>query len=180
MRTVQRILAAIDLSAYSEATLARAADLARSMQASLLIGNIINARDLEIVKTVFRPVSEHYASPYSSIYVPVERYVEEIKQERRDKIRQLVDRVAAGDVFGKTIFKVGVPFEELIAMIKDNNIDLLVMGPKGRTDLPHTLFGTTAEKMFRHCPVPLLSIRTEDFPRIMERRTALSSRRIED
>ena len=46
----------------------------------------------------------------------------------------------------------------LFRVIHDHNIDLLVLGTHGRTGLPKLLMGSVAEKIFRQCPCPVLTV----------------------
>jgi len=59
----------------------------------------------------------------------------------------------------KVLFKEGEPFMEIIQMAKKESVDLIVMGTHGRTGLDHVLFGSTAEKVVRKSPCPVLTIR---------------------
>ena len=53
----------------------------------------------------------------------------------------------------------GVPFEEILKCIDVERVDLVIMGNKGRSNLASTLFGSTAEKVFKYSNVPVVSVR---------------------
>ena len=59
----------------------------------------------------------------------------------------------------RSVFKVGHPVEELLRIALKENVNLIVMGIKGRSDLEHMLVGSVAEKVFRRSPIPILSYR---------------------
>ena len=71
----------------------------------------------------------------------------------------LLKEINCSKVPHRFIIKKGVPFKELIAVAKEEQAEMVVMGTKGRSNISGLLTGSQADKMFRHCPVPLISIR---------------------
>jgi nucleotide-binding universal stress UspA family protein len=86
-------------------------------------------------------------------------FIQDKMESRLTRIDELIEEISASHLPIKKVIKIGIPFRELIQTVRDEGADLVVMGPKGRSNIEDILFGSTAEKMFRHCPVPLLSIR---------------------
>ena len=149
MKTVNKIIVACDLSNYSIQAVEYAAEMAESVNAKLVIVNVINQRDLDMVEQVTRYTDK----------LTVSKYVKETREYRSEEIAKVLVASNRDPALYRTIFRTGVPFREILAAIEEEKPDLLVMGTKGRTDLKEVLFGSTAEKMFHRCPIPLLSIR---------------------
>jgi nucleotide-binding universal stress UspA family protein len=56
--------------------------------------------------------------------------------------------------------ELGDPATRIVAAAK--SADLIVMATEGRTGLSHLLIGSVAEKVVRHSPVPVLTVRPPD------------------
>jgi len=91
--------------------------------------------------------------------ITVAKYVSETREYRFEEIAKILTTSKRDSTLYRTVFRTGVPFREILAAIEEEKADILVMGTKGRTGLADVLFGATAEKMFRRCPIPLLSLR---------------------
>lgn len=66
-----------------------------------------------------------------------------------------------------TLPKEGKAFLEIINVARDENVDLIVMGTHGRTGLSHMLIGSTAEKVVRMAPCPVLTVKHPEHEFVM-------------
>ena len=152
MSKTKKIMVAVDFSEYSPKITDYAGRLAEDLGAELIFVNIINQRDIDMVKQVTMYTDK----------ISVKGYIDGLKEDRTEKMQSLLKETNCSRIANRFLIKKGVPFVELIETARAEKVDMVVMGTKGRGNIAGILFGSQAEKMFRHCPVPLLSIHEKD------------------
>ena len=151
MKTINKIMVAVDFSDYSPVSVQYAVALAADVGAEVLLVNVYNQRDIDML----RKVEAGYPD------FSFEKYYEENIQDRQTRLEELADAGKSAMPAVKTACRVvaGVPYEALLKTIETEKPDLLVLGIKGRGNLMDTIVGSCARKLFRHSPIPVLSIR---------------------
>ena len=147
MKAFKTILFATDFSESSDHAFRYAYSLAECFEARLVILHVIN-----------EPVD------LRGFYVPhisFDKLEEEIEQGARKLMDQFERKYLADFSNFVSIVSPGIPYDEIIKRAESENAELIVMGTHGRTGLDHVLFGSTAEKVVRKSPVPVMTIRHE-------------------
>ncbi len=154
MTEIKKVLACVDFSDYSMMTMEKAVEVVKGLPAEIILLNIINNRDLDAIKVV---------SPYFPGTFTIESFIEKTSNERRGKILEMIDQFFPDEKQRmRIVIRVGVPYEAILKAIDEEKIDLVVLASKGRSNLIGTLHGSNAEKVFRHSPVPVLSVRSRE------------------
>ncbi|MFH2063567.1 MAG: universal stress protein [Pseudomonadota bacterium] len=154
-RKINKILACVDFSEYSQMVMEYAVMLSGGLNARILILNIINQIEIDGAEKAFR----YYQGKLPN-GMNVENYVDSLKSERYEKLNQFIKENFL-DAQSMVTIKIdaGIPFECILNTIETEDVDLVVMANKGRSNIARVLFGKAAEKVFRHSPVPVVSVR---------------------
>lgn len=142
---VERILFPTDFSEGSYHALSVASDLARHYGAKLFI--------IHVIYDVFKATDSHV--PHVS--------ADELYQEITEWATKEMDSCCAEETRGlgeveKKVLK-GVPHEEIIQFASDEKVDMIIMGTYGKKGFERLIFGSTAEKVVRSAPCPVMTVR---------------------
>lgn len=146
---IEKILVPTDFSKGSSTALLYAMMLGTEFKAKIILLHVVST-PLDI----------------SGMHVPhfsLDKIMEEMKERAEKEMEALLaeKQIKKTGITFETQVREGVPFLQIIQGAKEIEADLIVMGTHGRTGLEHVFFGSTAEKVVRKSPCPVLTVRPE-------------------
>lgn len=90
-----------------------------------------------------------------------QQYLAELLKQASSQLVDLKARAERRGIAVTTRMATGIPSEEVITAARAEDSDLIIVGTKGKTGLEHVLLGSTAERVIRGAPCPVLTVRTE-------------------
>ena len=145
MEKIKRILAPTDLSELSQAGVRYALNLAKGFGAEVMIYHVIGYEELM-----------HYDLLLGPLDHVVEKYEAALAGFLDEHFSDLLPLVEV-----RKKVELGTPDDNIVGEAKKEGIDLIVISTHGRTGLSHILMGSVTEKVVRHAPCPVLSIRPQ-------------------
>jgi nucleotide-binding universal stress UspA family protein len=87
---------------------------------------------------------------------------EQIAAGARDSLAEHVASAKAHYSACEGVLRPGIATDEINTFASESDVDLIVMGTHGRRGLPRFMLGSTAERVVRTSPVPVLTASTKD------------------
>lgn len=147
--TVENVLLPTDFSACADHALTHAIEVADRFDAGLHILHVVNELDPD----------------WYGVTDAQERAVQlrdQIKEEARERLRELAPEKDLYDF--KTTVSLQLSFDvadSINEYVTEREIDLVVMGTHGRQGLDRLMLGNVADKIVRHAPCPVMTVREE-------------------
>jgi nucleotide-binding universal stress UspA family protein len=140
--SLKKILVPVDFSEPSKKAVTYGLSLAEQFNAKLILAHIVPESTALL-----------YAFPAELPEVEKNQYA-----KAKQAINTLVPVERAANLNLQTIVKIGNVEAELLGIVKDEAIDLVVLGTHGRRKLGLWFIGSVTEHMLRKVPVPVLTV----------------------
>ena len=141
MTFIKRLLLATDFSDCARRAEDYASALAASWRAELTVMTVVE----------FQPgLDREYA--VNQLYLTDRMY------EATAGLAEFKDKLHRRGIGVATRVGTGLPSEEVIAAANAEDADLVIVGTRGKSGLAHVLLGSTAERVIRMAPCPVLAV----------------------
>ena len=87
-------------------------------------------------------------------------YLDELMNKATARLADVKSRAAGRGLAVHTHIVTGIPSEEVVSYARAEETELIVVGTRGKTGLEHVLLGSTAERIVRMAPCPVLTVPT--------------------
>ncbi len=152
---LKTILVPIDFSDNSKKALRYAIPFAQQFNATLILMYVVEP-------TI-------YPSDFGFGQIGFPNVEKELQEKAAEEMRELIASLVPSTVQSYSVVDSGIPFVEITSFAQKKNIDLIIVATHGTTGVEHILFGSTAEKIIRKSPCPVLVVRAEEHDFIDER-----------
>jgi universal stress protein A len=142
---LHKILVPIDFSDHSKKALQYAIPFAEQFKASIDL--------LYVVEPAV------YPADFSFGQVGFPAVEDELRQRGAEELQSLIDREIGIRVHARSAVRTGKAFHEIGQYAREESMDLIIIATHGHSGMEHVLFGSTAEKVVRHAPCPVLVVR---------------------
>ncbi|MCS6896735.1 MAG: universal stress protein [Nitrospira sp.] len=85
-------------------------------------------------------------------------YLNELTKQATEALNTVRVRIAERGIPVQTRMARGIPSKEIVAAAEAENADFIVVGTAGKSGLEHVLLGSTAERVIRSAPCPVLAV----------------------
>ncbi len=144
---MKTILVPTDFSEQAENATSMAAKLAEKTKSSIILLHVIEDNAVSMVS-----YTGEIAMPGIEDRLYIYKLIERAKREFQD-----IKKAHPSVSFQEEI-KIGNPYYGVQEIIKDFEIDLILMGTKGSNGMKEFLIGSNAEKVVRHAKCPVLTV----------------------
>jgi len=142
---LQRILVPIDFSDHSKKALQYAIPFAEQFKASI-----------DLIYVVEPAI---YPADFSFGQVGFPAVEDELRQRGAEELEALIKREIGARVNARSSVRTGKAAYEIEQYAREESVDLIIIATHGHSGMEHVLFGSTAEKVVRHAPCPVLVVR---------------------
>jgi nucleotide-binding universal stress UspA family protein len=144
MINLKRLLVPTDFSDSARHALTYGLSFAREYKAELLLLHVVENLTVGYASDLFP--------------VPMAEVFDEISGYARTELGKLAADAREKGVVVRELVVQGKPSAEIIRVAKEETADMIVLGTHGKGMLDKALFGSTAERVIRRAPCPVLTV----------------------